>query len=673
MKAFSPLLEDTKNISAESIRTLVSSLSQYFGPASRNMDFVAETFWKDFEKKIFFIKNDTVLQYSQDANSPIALPDGCEIVQIAFWHESSGPSEEGTLLVNQKHWEKLDQLNKVALLAHEFFYKQARLVGHKNSDFIRKKIGELLSKKGLTPIFNEWIQSSDDRVSNLLPKSMKGFKYCIGESQENPSTKFQLYQYEGSDKLQHLVIPIMYGGNIGISLLQYLHKSFDPKSNQDLAKKTDLLAIQSKYSDTSKISPRKLQPFEFYELNPFQLQQYSLQSFSFLFQHGDANWLYPDAFRNFYKSISKENLAYSLDSDKPEIWSANISTANSNLEFSLSSFEKNSVKKAAPKSVSDFIKDTNSKIEDIIKANYVAEKYSQNIEKVSNAIVTLNYEIDNAIHSGVQLSEFPKWSSAINNLDEFIQGIPPNGMNGEKNERLLELLRKVLPAVLFKAKLAQFLQVETNDLLHVDGSYNFIEDNFANKDTIETKMATVKLKDNNESLTFRVSCKNYNDLYLDETRHDTEANSKVPPNPNLKFTVASDVKLPDLKIVFNQLYSIEEKIFNKDNISDSKSIFCLSPVHNIFPLGCRSAILLVKDLKRESHVEATACHQSFWDYSDVRDQSEYEHLCVRLRLISTRRSYILYGKSEIIDKGKSDLKYLFIQEVPFSYEQEFLQ
>lgn len=196
-------------VSDEAFKLLMRQLGRYFGPAMTKMEFGTEEFWRSFVKRIAFIEDSAKLRVSRDANSPIALPNGCKIVQIAFWSDSIGREQGGTLYVDKKHWDQLDQVNKIALLIHEYFFKEARMAGFKNSDFVRAKVGQLFLSTVSTPLFSKWRPSASRLVSHLLPNRKTGFKYCVGLSDQDPKAKVILYQYEGSDGNPYFVIPYL--------------------------------------------------------------------------------------------------------------------------------------------------------------------------------------------------------------------------------------------------------------------------------------------------------------------------------------------------------------------------------------------------------------------------------------------------------------------------------
>jgi hypothetical protein len=191
-------------------------------------------FWENFEKKISFIDQETHIIPSKDANSPLALPQGCKLVQIAYWSEASGVNDEGTLYVDKNLWVALDQLNKIALLAHEYFFKLARQSGFKSSDFVRNKIAHLLSQEGLPPMFPGWVSSKDVNLNKiglegLLPEKSKGYKVCFGDNR-NPGDKMSFIQYQDKDGLQAIVWFDVVANNIVMPPFEKAYLSFDPNS-----------------------------------------------------------------------------------------------------------------------------------------------------------------------------------------------------------------------------------------------------------------------------------------------------------------------------------------------------------------------------------------------------------------------------------------------------------
>jgi hypothetical protein len=200
----------TEKVDSESIQFLLKSLKQAYGPHFLRSEFSTEKFWTEFAENIAYVPDDSTLYASNDANSPLALPKGCKIVQIAYWDESGGLRDQGTLYLNKNYWMSLDQFNKVALLTHEYFFKLARKAGFKNSDYTRYRVGQLLSSEGYN-LFQTWVPSKDPKYKDLLPDVSKGFKYCNGYV-ENDRMVFNLYQYQNADGEQWVtILPIEVG------------------------------------------------------------------------------------------------------------------------------------------------------------------------------------------------------------------------------------------------------------------------------------------------------------------------------------------------------------------------------------------------------------------------------------------------------------------------------
>ncbi|WP_220128759.1 hypothetical protein [Bdellovibrio sp. KM01] len=193
----------TSEVAQESYSYLLKTLSRFYGPAMFYEKVAKLKYWQDFVGAISFVPSGVKLRPSQDANSPLDLPKGCQLVQIAYWSESAGSNDQGVLFVDPVSWKKLDQFNKVALLAHEHYFKIARMAGTKDSDYIRKKLGQLFSTEGLPALFLDWAPASDPKLNGLLPESSKGFKICQGVDQ---SLRGQLVYYQYQDKFDRQTI-----------------------------------------------------------------------------------------------------------------------------------------------------------------------------------------------------------------------------------------------------------------------------------------------------------------------------------------------------------------------------------------------------------------------------------------------------------------------------------
>ncbi|KYG61627.1 hypothetical protein AZI86_18160 [Bdellovibrio bacteriovorus] len=237
MKTMSgPFGEGSEKVGPESIKFLISTLKSFYGPAMQQLEIGREEFWQEFVSRISFLDEDVRLYPSQDANSPIALPNGCKIVQIAYWDDSTGRGENGTLYIDRAQWKKLDSLNKVALLAHEYFFKEARIAGYKNSDLVRSQLAQIFSNSNIKPLFPEGSQLNG---------------YCKGTNQADPHSVIHLYT-ASTLGARYLVIPYFRSSNISISSLK--GQSFRLPDDR-VQKALEDISSMSKKEFSNKISP----------------------------------------------------------------------------------------------------------------------------------------------------------------------------------------------------------------------------------------------------------------------------------------------------------------------------------------------------------------------------------------------------------------------------------
>lgn len=148
----------------------------------------------------FWFKNipeDTVLNPTDDA-LPALLPKECSIKQIASYQNQE------LIYVDQTLHEKLDYLNQLALVAHEYIYKNERDGDVKDSRYTRLIIGMALEKDlGIIPF---------DWSNTYLEKVDLAIKRCesIGVEQE---TEFYVLPkgYEVSESLNLIVFKKLNG------------------------------------------------------------------------------------------------------------------------------------------------------------------------------------------------------------------------------------------------------------------------------------------------------------------------------------------------------------------------------------------------------------------------------------------------------------------------------
>ncbi len=113
---------------------------------------------------IKFITEGKKLKSTKDSFEPL-VENGCEIVQIAVTYD------ESVILVDKTLWDRLDWLNRVALITHELYYFVERLSGVENSISTRRFVGYLFSAEGLWPIAKKIPLDPAKRVDCILRDS----------------------------------------------------------------------------------------------------------------------------------------------------------------------------------------------------------------------------------------------------------------------------------------------------------------------------------------------------------------------------------------------------------------------------------------------------------------------------------------------------------------------
>lgn len=664
LKSVNASSDNPDKIDPEAIKVLVDSIKHYFGPASKNLDFANEQFWTDFEKRISFTNDETPLNYSQDANSPISLPAGCKIVQIAFWHESSGPSDDGTLYVDQKHWRKLDNFNKVALLAHEFFFKQARQAGYTNSDYIRNKIGQLLSVKGegLEPIFKEWVSSKDARVSEILPASMQGFKYCTGESEEDPSAKLQLYQYKGKDGLQHFVIPFLKSKSINISLLQSNHFSFNPGENPVLSKASDLWLYGSLKSCMSNDCLNK----------NFDSSEHELLWRKFWFEEELLTPPLP---------FNQETSPFLTLNNQPTLWSSQIRSNSEILQISIPNpaFSFSGPVNFKLKSSNEIINNIYVRVINEFDnfANFLEmrrkfdpenkstpqdqNQHLQFIEQHKKNIITaisiLNVELQSAMNAGIYPEEFPKWNAAIFSAWKFLGDFKK--YNLIKSPTLQDqYLTKSLPYLLYKVKLnAHKVQDFGSELSN--------DDYLAEYPTfLGVENGIIQFRQGNLTLNYNLSCRDYKSVFSSASKKNVDLRTNVKMNPNIEVHV--DDKDENIEELLSAIASIKstQDIYN---LLNSYHKFCRQN-ENTLGFNCNDLALLSNDLNRETKMSLNSCSIALPTLISAATSAEkkYVHTCYILRLESAKHRYQLVNSVPFSDI--SEQKIFFIRQIPYDDE-----
>lgn len=675
MKVINSPSEDTDKVDAGSIKVLVDSIKLYFGPASSNLDFATERFWTDFANKISFVNEETPLFPSNDANSPIALPVGCEIVQIAYWDESAGSSEEGTLYVDQKRWRQLDQFNKIALLSHEFFFKQARKAKYKSSDFVRNRVGQLLSTEGLEPLFKDWVPASDPRVHDLLPDAKDGFKVCTGTSSEDPSAQLLFYQYKGKDNFQHFVFPMLKSNSINFSLLQPAHFiGFNSKENINLSAMSDLWVYDSEF-------PGKTD----------DLMTSNLEGDEDLFlsmRYNGSGTLFEKSKFSIGQDI-REALNILGKYGKVVLWSNYINTMEQPIQVSIlnSVLGKEDGGKEL-KSREELIVLANKSIESRFlsifkdtKGNRAFQEKQEAItKKILIAISILNSEIDEAIKSGIYPEGFPKWNASLrglsNELSVLYMGVHP--------------LRKGLPAILYKLKLNTYGKNDIEENLGREGFQISRHDV-----QIPTGPGNLFLKQGNLSLSFKLKCRGYTTIYAESTKRDS--GSKLPPkrksdsNIIYKFDDADfrddysnigDYEFPSIsKNALNLWYKTPKFRPMTEKKRDIENLVLLLISEKVTPekyqkfwstnyhacdgskwLSCNELNMLASDLNDETNMSVVSCSKYF-KYSDIYIGSFFSNLnrrpalrgCFILKMNSKMNNYFIYFENQELSESEKEI------------------
>jgi hypothetical protein len=604
MKSIPNDVAGTDTVSIEAIKILTSSLKVYFGPASENLEFTQDKFWTEFYKKISFLDEEKSLVPSTDANSPIVLPKGCNVVQIAYWDESPGPSENGTLYVNKQFWTKLNQLNKVGLLAHEYFFKQARKAQYKNSDAIRNKVGELLSVQGLSPLFKNWVPSLDKRYSEILPRYVGGYKVCRGTSPDDPSAKLLLYQYKGADEMQNVVIPLLESNTINASFLKNTSFTFDPHVNTELATTTDLMTFQSALSGS--------------ELDP--LNGTDASSFTRWFDEKDyLNFLLRDG--------SKGRLAsalMNLTTKSESIWSNFLPSSPRLIKFSIIN----------PASGASVLETKNKTREELIYA--VQKAISDKLETCSVTwpdndgwIAVLKKEISDNIAAGTRPKVWVKWTALLRTLEVTTCKIASDS-----------LLTEDLPSLLYSLTLNNL-----DSKLAMSALEDLEEAKWAN-----IPPARIRFTQDTTTLNFDLQCDDYESAYRKIVTKEYPIKLKTPGNrraTRVYSTYESD-ELPErIKIRNEALARLVESLNFTSNGEfagggDLPGEKC-TIYDNFKRFGCEDRGLFENELSRETDVQITGCANEVTTWLPLPNRPNGSpEVCAMIKMKSTNHSFKVY-------------------------------
>ncbi|MBC7398036.1 MAG: hypothetical protein H7333_11385 [Bdellovibrionales bacterium] len=648
-------LNGSQQVDEKSIGVLASSLSSYFGPSSINLDFTKPQFWKTFSDEISFVPEDSTLLPSNDANSPLALPRGCKIVQIAFWDESAGPIEHGTLYVDREKWLRLDQFNKIALIAHEYFFKQARTVGEKNSDFIRYKIGQLLTVDGLNPLFQGWVASADPRLKVALPDSMNGFKFCTGSSPDDPDARLQMYQYENANKVQSLVFPVIKSAGINLSLFQSALFTFDPEKEKNLAELTDMLVPLSDFkNDVCNLLCRNLS-------SPNELWvnlRYSNSGFLGRALKGSRNIQ-----ETMNEILRKEN-----SSSSKYIWQALRPTNGAPIKLKLNN----------PVIVRKYVSKVKSKDALI---NYVNSQIDQRIKKVNwdigwdadermeivSAISILNKEIENAISDGTYPNGFPSWIRKLKELNSVIPTLRNKGGGaiGFADSRFEEdhILTENYPRILFLIKSNSYSELDIKKVLGEEAFDTTVEG-----DENEISQMSLLVEQENKSIKFNLSCKDFPTIFRELTSKDEyrkDVHSFNGESIQYTFDRKSFHKSKARKVTAAEYVAIRKFmafLLRGEGIAKAQlgvGEYCESD-SEIPIVNCRAWNEFFVDISRESKIELSSCDGYPWSVDTLDNSEGTYNSCVIMNLKNANQKYL----TVFSQKNYEQNRVLYIAKVP---------
>lgn len=130
-----------------------------------------------------------------DDSYEVVVPNGCEVVQLARYSDNG---TGGTVLLNKDLVDKMDNMNKAALIVHEEYYAHIRhrkRLGEKSSIRVRRAIG---------------LAASDYKFIN--PRDfMVGKPHIFCADNEN-----SIFIYQTKDKAGFSIFPDMISGRIAI-------------------------------------------------------------------------------------------------------------------------------------------------------------------------------------------------------------------------------------------------------------------------------------------------------------------------------------------------------------------------------------------------------------------------------------------------------------------------
>ncbi|QLY24809.1 hypothetical protein [Bdellovibrio sp. KM01] len=585
----------TEKVDEATVNFILAALKRYYGPALRDTDIGYAKYWTDFSQKISFVPDQASLYPSKDANSPLALPKGCSIVQIAYWDESAGVVEDGTLYVDKTLWLKLDQFNKAALLAHEYFFKRAREAGFTNSDYARYKVGQLLSVEGMPPLFPGWVPSKDPQLAYALPDSPKGYKSCSGSAGERGSF-IKLYQYKDDKGIQRIVIPSLKSSNYSLPPFQSVTTSFTPGPTDILGLITDQFIVDN------------LDPV------PMDFNQNSITGRT-------------DATHRGLENLSREIIAL------------NIPTKNRTVKLAILNPMADEVARGKDelKSSAELALQMNYEIEErLLKAVGLV---GASKEEVLGAIAALNAEIDDALKTGIFPNGFPRWQAELIKIEKHMRASATGVVASFSVARHTDLSAE-LPVVLYRIKQGTYSESEVVRVMSSE-AYKKINNKVR-------KLVQFSLSVDDNKLDYGLDCDTYSDVYrkitqasdleFSERGLDNQVSANVVNRPGETATTSTEAMHADLLKSVLTNGSLRDSFFRE-------SFFAFADKECFMQGGeseesCLPALEFLADLKREKTIQLRTCSEVTGDAASAYESGGLYGICSIFDFKNLKRKYI---------------------------------
>ncbi|QDK46617.1 hypothetical protein DOM22_16375 [Bdellovibrio sp. ZAP7] len=585
----------TEKVDEATVNFILAALKRYYGPALRDIEIGYAKYWTDFSQKISFVPDQASLYPSKDANSPLALPKGCHIVQIAYWDESAGIVEDGTLYVDKSLWLKLDQFNKAALLAHEYFFKRAREAGFTNSDYARYKVGQLLSAEGMPPLFPGWVPSKDPQLAYALPESPKGYKNCNGSAGVRGSF-IKLYQYKDDKGIQRIVIPSLKSSNYSLPPFQSVTTSFKPEPGDILGLITDQFIVDT------------LDPV------PMDFNQNSITGKTSASHRGLEN-------------LSREIVAL------------NIPTKNRTVKLAILNPMADEVARGKDelKSAAELALQMNYELEErLLKAVGLV---GASKEDVLGAIAALNAEIDQALKAGSFPNGFPRWKAELDKMEQRMRASAAGAATSFSVARHTDLYTE-LPLVLYRIKQGTYSESE---MIRVMSSNAYKKMNNQVRKIVQFSLSVDENK-----LDYGLDCETYSDVYR-----------KITQAPDLEFSeqgldnqVSADVVNRTGETVTTSTEAMHadllKSVLTNGSLRDSffrESFFAFADKECFVKGGeseesCLPALEFLADLKKEKSIQLRTCSEVTGDAASAYDSGGLYGICSVFDFKNLKRKYI---------------------------------